>query len=199
MPTEVEFASQDRRGADPGTARRRHHRVRGGQPADRDGVARPVQHERVCGFVTLPLFALIIRCLSSACSSAAVAAVAAPEQMAAYRAPSGARGAELRRKIDTLEGASQGLRDHSDGASAPPQRPAAAAACPLIGHPSARDKSGAGYRRPAVKQFSSWSGQVRVVIVKICGLSTPEALHAALDAGADMVGFVFFPRPRRAM
>ncbi|MGB9391723.1 MAG: N-(5'-phosphoribosyl)anthranilate isomerase, partial [Xanthobacteraceae bacterium] len=30
-------------------------------------------------------------------------------------------------------------------------------------------------------------------IVKICGLSTPETLDAALDAGADMVGFVFFP------
>jgi len=29
--------------------------------------------------------------------------------------------------------------------------------------------------------------------VKICGLSTPQALDAALDAGADMVGFVFFP------
>jgi phosphoribosylanthranilate isomerase len=28
--------------------------------------------------------------------------------------------------------------------------------------------------------------------VKVCGLSTPEALDAALDAGADMVGFVFF-------
>jgi phosphoribosylanthranilate isomerase len=31
------------------------------------------------------------------------------------------------------------------------------------------------------------------VIVKICGLSTPEALDAAIEAGADMVGFVFFP------
>jgi phosphoribosylanthranilate isomerase len=30
------------------------------------------------------------------------------------------------------------------------------------------------------------------LIVKICGLSTPEALDAALDGGADMVGFVFF-------
>ena len=29
--------------------------------------------------------------------------------------------------------------------------------------------------------------------VKICGLSTPETLDAALQAGADMVGFVFFP------
>jgi len=35
------------------------------------------------------------------------------------------------------------------------------------------------------------------VIVKICGLSTPEALEVALEAGADMVGFVFFaPSPR---
>jgi len=31
------------------------------------------------------------------------------------------------------------------------------------------------------------------LIVKICGLSTPETLDAALDAGADMVGFMFFP------
>ena len=31
------------------------------------------------------------------------------------------------------------------------------------------------------------------LIVKICGLSTPETLDAALGAGADMVGFVFFP------
>ncbi|MGA7487358.1 MAG: phosphoribosylanthranilate isomerase [Xanthobacteraceae bacterium] len=30
------------------------------------------------------------------------------------------------------------------------------------------------------------------VVIKICGLTTPEALDAALDAGTDMVGFVFF-------
>jgi phosphoribosylanthranilate isomerase len=29
--------------------------------------------------------------------------------------------------------------------------------------------------------------------VKICGLSTRETLEATLEAGADMVGFVFFP------
>jgi len=35
------------------------------------------------------------------------------------------------------------------------------------------------------------------LLIKICGLKTPEALDAALDAGADMVGFVFFsPSPR---
>ena len=33
--------------------------------------------------------------------------------------------------------------------------------------------------------------------VKICGLSTPETLDAALDAGADMVGFMFFPASPR--
>jgi phosphoribosylanthranilate isomerase len=35
------------------------------------------------------------------------------------------------------------------------------------------------------------------VLVKICGLSTPGALEAALEAGADMVGFVFFPASPR--
>ena len=31
------------------------------------------------------------------------------------------------------------------------------------------------------------------LLIKICGLSTPETLDSALQAGADMVGFVFFP------
>lgn len=29
--------------------------------------------------------------------------------------------------------------------------------------------------------------------IKICGLKTPEALDVALESGAEMVGFVFFP------
>ena len=33
--------------------------------------------------------------------------------------------------------------------------------------------------------------------VKICGLKTPEALAAAVDAGAAYVGFVFFPKSPR--
>jgi phosphoribosylanthranilate isomerase len=35
------------------------------------------------------------------------------------------------------------------------------------------------------------------LIVKICGLSTRETLDVALDAGSDMVGFVFFPASPR--
>jgi phosphoribosylanthranilate isomerase len=31
------------------------------------------------------------------------------------------------------------------------------------------------------------------LLIKICGLKTPEALDVALEAGADLVGFVFFP------
>ncbi len=34
-------------------------------------------------------------------------------------------------------------------------------------------------------------------LVKICGLSTEDTLDAALDAGAERVGFVFFPRSPR--
>jgi phosphoribosylanthranilate isomerase len=34
-------------------------------------------------------------------------------------------------------------------------------------------------------------------VVKICGLSTAATLDAALDAGADMVGFVFFSKSPR--
>jgi phosphoribosylanthranilate isomerase len=34
-------------------------------------------------------------------------------------------------------------------------------------------------------------------LVKICGLSAPETLGAALDAGADFVGLVFFPKSPR--
>jgi len=31
------------------------------------------------------------------------------------------------------------------------------------------------------------------LLIKICGLTTPETLEVAVEAGADMVGFVFFP------
>jgi phosphoribosylanthranilate isomerase len=37
------------------------------------------------------------------------------------------------------------------------------------------------------------------LLVKICGLKTPDALDAALAAGADLVGFVFFPPSPRAL
>ncbi|HQT77330.1 MAG TPA: phosphoribosylanthranilate isomerase [Rhodopila sp.] len=36
-----------------------------------------------------------------------------------------------------------------------------------------------------------------MIAVKICGLNAPEAFDAALDAGADYLGFVFFPASPR--
>lgn len=35
--------------------------------------------------------------------------------------------------------------------------------------------------------------------VKLCGINTPAAMQAAVGAGADLVGFVFFPRSPRAV
>jgi len=35
------------------------------------------------------------------------------------------------------------------------------------------------------------------LLVKVCGLSTPETVTAAIEAGADLVGFVFHPKSPR--
>lgn len=35
------------------------------------------------------------------------------------------------------------------------------------------------------------------VLIKICGLSTPETLEATIEAGADLAGFVFFEKSPR--
>ena len=36
-----------------------------------------------------------------------------------------------------------------------------------------------------------------MTLVKICGVNDAAAFDAAADAGADFVGFVFFPRSPR--
>ncbi|MCS6932676.1 MAG: N-(5'-phosphoribosyl)anthranilate isomerase, partial [Acetobacteraceae bacterium] len=38
-----------------------------------------------------------------------------------------------------------------------------------------------------------------MIRVKICGLAEPRGVAAALEAGADALGFVFFPRSPRAV
>ncbi len=49
-------------------------------------------------------------------------------------------------------------------------------------------------RRPVEPASRCAKGSVLAsLVIKICGLGSPEALDAALHAGADMVGFVFFP------
>jgi len=42
-----------------------------------------------------------------------------------------------------------------------------------------------------------WVTRTMAILVKICGLSTTASVEAAVAAGADMVGFVFFPPSRR--
>jgi phosphoribosylanthranilate isomerase len=37
------------------------------------------------------------------------------------------------------------------------------------------------------------------LLIKICGLKTPQTLDVALDSGADLVGFVFFPPSPRTL
>ncbi|MBI2716747.1 MAG: phosphoribosylanthranilate isomerase [Rhizobiales bacterium] len=37
------------------------------------------------------------------------------------------------------------------------------------------------------------------LLIKICGLKTPETLDVALESGADLVGFVFFPPSPRTI
>ena len=37
------------------------------------------------------------------------------------------------------------------------------------------------------------------VIAKICGLKTAETVQAAIDGGAGLIGFNFYPRSPRAI
>ena len=54
--------------------------------------------------------------------------------------------------------------------------------------------SGSACRRPAAQDL----GADRVaLLIKICGLSSEATLDAALGAGADRIGFVFFPKSPR--
>ena len=43
----------------------------------------------------------------------------------------------------------------------------------------------------------SLAASAEPIWIKICGVTTPEAVSAALDAGADAIGFVFADSPRR--
>ncbi len=55
-----------------------------------------------------------------------------------------------------------------------------------------------GVKADPLKTFPVSDGNRPMFLtVKICGLSTRETLDVALDAGADMVGFVSFPRSPR--
>lgn len=51
--------------------------------------------------------------------------------------------------------------------------------------------------RPSLERCRGRSRPALMPTIKICGVRTPEALEAALGAGADMVGFVHFPASPR--
>ena len=53
------------------------------------------------------------------------------------------------------------------------------------------------YRRRADRARDRGSPASPMPLIKICGLSTPETLDAAIAAGADWVGFVRFPASPR--
>lgn len=59
-------------------------------------------------------------------------------------------------------------------------------------HPNIRSPESFTYG-PSLRGFSATREVLVSAQVKICGLSTPEAMAAALEAGADYVGLVFFP------
>jgi phosphoribosylanthranilate isomerase len=47
--------------------------------------------------------------------------------------------------------------------------------------------------RDRTQVMNGYVVETMATLVKICGLNRTESLEAALDAGADLVGFVFFP------
>lgn len=51
--------------------------------------------------------------------------------------------------------------------------------------------------RPRSANSSAYGSDSVAVTAKICGLKTPEAIAAAVDGGAALVGFVFFARSPR--
>ena len=111
--------------------------------------------------------------------------------MAPHRAP-----ARARQCANCAPRSTRSRAERHGRSAAPATASRAAARCdlrpPVRRTPTAlRDKSRGAVEGAPIKDRRL---QCRMsLLVKICGLSTPEALDAALDAGADMVGFVFFP------
>src|SRR4051794_40550862 len=62
--------------------------------------------------------------------------------------------------------------------------------------PSQPRRAGTG-SSPALAQTGPLRHIRPMAKAKICGLSTPEAVQAALDGGAAYIGFVFFARSPR--
>jgi indole-3-glycerol phosphate synthase/phosphoribosylanthranilate isomerase len=74
----------------------------------------------------------------------------------------------------------------------------------LVGEALSRDPGGVGAMRAAfsgARPSAFWNRLVAAggrTLAKVCGLRDMEGCQAALRAGADLIGFVFAPSPRRA-
>ena len=115
------------------------------------------------------------------------------------RANGGGTARRLEREMRELRGEVDARGQAANRARAAANRRATAAAAQAAGMIMGRWSSRHRLSRFAVHPVRRSKSHEMSLIVKICGLSTPEALDAALDAGADMVGFVFFPpSPRQS-
>src|SRR6202035_4937551 len=178
----------------PHTARRRHRRLRGGQPSDCDGVARPVQLGASGDLAQLAAVRSGHRAADRRRRDRRRGIVSAARPFTAYRAALRTRHPRVAQRTCIAPPRPERQRER------PGDRQAAGAASTAGSGRIGRRRPGKTNpaqrcRRAPIKDRRLQAGMS--VIVKICGLSTPEALDVALDAGADMVGFVFFaPSPR---
>ena len=153
----------------------------------------PFNSERPSFAVTLPLFVLII-------AVAILGVLAGGWRPGSASGAGGARRASMRRMP-----AAPGPNWPICGPQAASARPEPAAPSRALrgwaftGPPGETSRARRCRTPPPTARFQPRSGGLNLpfetmsLLVKICGLSTRETLDAALQAGADMVGFVFFP------
>ena len=135
----------------PRAARHRHHRLCGGQPAGRHGLARSVQPGAPGGSVTLPLFALIIVLLILGVVIGGIAAWLRQGKWRRTARRLEREASELRGEIDCAPARRERPRRASPTPVEPPRAPAAASrrsAEEAIGPRARQSRRGDVERRP---------------------------------------------------
>ena len=144
--------------------------------------------------VTLPLFVVII--------AVAILGVIAGGSTTWFRQRRWRRAArqheadarQARAEADALRAAARGFAGRSAAASgAVSRRPLRVRRARQAGRDVVEPAPSADVHIPFGRPQITRPSRTMSLLVKICGLSTRETLDVALEAGADMVGFVFFP------